>query len=285
MDEALIVKGPPSRGWRRSCLLAHLLLALWASPALAQEEARAILDADRVSYNDETGQASAQGDAALTYQGMAIRAERIDYDAATQRVEAMPLPGEQVSLTYQGRTLRGDRLTYDLQSREGTLTGARTQLAVGEGTLFVHGGELDVLPWDMAVERGMVRGRKGRPEDYVARWRDVAVTTCALEHPHYRLEAKRIELIPGRSVVARRPRVYLGQTYLFTSPFDYAVDIQRRALKHSLTPYFQRSSSRGTGVGITGALGWDGGSFSLGLAWADRAGFEWMAEVEQELGR
>ena len=278
--------------------LGSVLLPAPCSPARAAEpdgtdlngtdmsaSDRVVLNAARVSYNDETGQASAQGEAVLTYQGTTIRAERIDYDAATQRVEAMPLPGEQVELSHSGRFLRGDRLNYDLTTREGVLTGARTQLAAGEGTVFVHGGEIEVVPWETAVERGLVSGRRDSPEDYVAQWRDVTLTTCNQEHPHYRLESKRISFIPGRSVVAKRPRVYLGSTYLFTSPLDYVLRIDRRAVKYSLIPYIQRSSTRGTGGGVTGSLGWDTGSLSLGLAWADRVGFEGMLEVEQELGR
>ncbi|MBQ3446927.1 MAG: hypothetical protein IJG37_04705, partial [Synergistaceae bacterium] len=72
------------------------------------EEVR--LNADRVSFNDETGQAYAEGSAVLTYQGTSIHAERIEYDPTTQKVHAMPLPGEQVLLSSGGRTIRGDQL-------------------------------------------------------------------------------------------------------------------------------------------------------------------------------
>ncbi|MBQ3627164.1 MAG: hypothetical protein II948_10540, partial [Synergistaceae bacterium] len=60
---------------------------------------RVVLNANRVSYNDITGTASAQGKAVLTYKGSKIEAERIDYDANTQKVEAMPLPGDVVKLS------------------------------------------------------------------------------------------------------------------------------------------------------------------------------------------
>ena len=237
--------------------LLALVLCL-VVPAAAEDE-RVVLNASRVSYNDETGQASAQGDATLTYQGLKIEAERIDYDAETQKVEAMPLPRQKVRLT-----------------------GARTSLAAGEGTLYVYGGEIDVVPWETAVERGMVGGR-GTPQDYVAQWREVSLTTCALEHPHYHLESKSISFIPGRCVIAKKPRLYLGGTYIFTFPLDYIVQLQRKALQYSLIPYLQRSSSRGAGGGVNGSLGWGTGALSMGLAWADRIGFEGMFELEQEL--
>ena len=248
----------------------------------AQTPEQVTLNADRVSFNDETGRATAQGNAVLTYQDTTIMAERIEYDADTQKVQAMPLPGKQIVLTNGTRSIRGDQLEYDLNSREGILSGAITRLPVGEegGVLYVYGSEIDVMPWDLAKERGLV---KGVPEEYMLQWREVVLTTCALDHPHYRLESKAITFIPGRSITAKKPRVYLGNTYLFTSPLDYVVQLKRKAVEYSFLPYFQRSDTKGTGGGITGTIGWETGTASLGLAYADRAGFEFMVEVEQEL--
>ena len=240
------------------------------------------LNADRVSFNDETGHAYAEGNAVLTYNDTTIMAERIEYDADTQKVKAMPMPGEKVLLTNGNRTLRGDQIDYDLNSKEGIMTGAATRLAVGEegGVLYVYGSEIDVMPWELAQERGLV---KGEPEEYLLQWRNVALTTCALDHPHYRLESKVISFIPGRKVTAKKPRVYLGNTYLFTSPLDYVVQLKRKAVNYSFIPYVQRTDSKGTGGGITGTIGWDTGSVSLGLAYFGKSGMEYMFEVEQEL--
>ena len=242
------------------------------------------LNANRVSFNDETGHALAEGNAILTYQDTTIMAERIEYDADTQKVQAMPLPGQQIILTNNSRTLKGDKLDYDLNSREGILTGAGTHLPVGEdgGVLYIYGSEIDVIPWGLAVERGLV---KGNPEDYLIQWRDVVLTTCALEHPHYRLESKHITFIPGKKVTAHRPRVYLGNTYLFTSPLDYVVQLKRKAVQYSFLPYFRKSETRGFGGGITGSIGWDTGSASLGLSYMEKAGIEFMFEIEQELNK
>ena len=245
---------------------------------------RVTLNADRVSFNDETGNALAEGGAVLTYNDTTIMAERIEYNADTQKVHAMPLPGEQILLKHGNRTLKGDQIEYDLNTKEGILNGAITQLSVGDngGVLYVYGSEIDVMPWDLAQERGLV---KGSPEDYMIQWNNVVLTTCALEHPHYRLESKTISFIPGKSVTAKKPRIYLGSTYLFTSPLDYVVQLRRRAVKHSFIPYFQKSHSKGPGGGITGTIGWDTGSISLGTAWFNKSGWEFMFELEQELGK
>ena len=206
------------------------------------------LNADRVSFNDETGNALAEGGAVLTYNDTTIMAERIEYNADTQKVRAMPLPGEQILLKHGNRTLKGDQIEYDLNTKEGILNGAITQLSVGDngGVLYVYGSEIDVMPWELAQEKGLV---KGSAEDYLIQWNNVVLTTCALEHPHYRLESKTISFIPGKKVIAKRPRVYLGNTYLFTSPLDYVVQLKRRAVTYSFLPYFQKRNSKGAGGG------------------------------------
>lgn len=281
-------RSTPSTAWFWVVVLSFWVsfsaFSAFSAPAMAAEPGRVVLNADRVSYDDETGRATAEGAAVLNYEEAVIRAERIDYDAHTQKVQAMPLPGEKVTLQAGDKALRGDRLDYDLATKEGVLAGAGTSLPVGAGTLYVHGEEIDVLPWDLAVERGLVRGQPGRPDEFVAEWRDVVLTTCALDHPHYRIESKSIAFVPGKRVVAKRPRVYLGKTYLFTSPMDYVVRIERKALKYSVMPYLQSSKTRGTGGGFTGAIAWETGALSLGVAlWSD-IGAEWMIELEQALG-
>ncbi|MDR1620789.1 MAG: hypothetical protein LBS00_00265 [Synergistaceae bacterium] len=249
--------------------------------ACAEEPQNVILDAERVSYDDATGKASAQGNAVLTYRGTTIRAERIDYDAVSQKVKASPLPGGTVTMRGMGNTVTGDGLEYDLDTGEGVLTGARGSFPVGEGTLYVT-GEIQVLPYDLAAERGLVGGKS--KDSLVVEGKNVSATTCALDHPHYRIEAKRIVFVPGRRVVARKPRLYLGDTFVFTYPLDYIVQIDRKAMQYAITPYVQHSEERGTGVGLSGALGWDTGALGLGMTYWSGIDFEWMAEVEQSLG-
>ncbi len=241
------------------------------------------LNADRVSFNDETGHALAEGNAILIYNDISIMAERLDYDADTQKVQAMPLPNQQVVITDGEKVIKGDNLTYDLNTQEGILTGARSAVPIGEdgGVLYVYGEDIDVMPWELAKERKLVHGE---PADYLIEWKSVVLTTCALDHPHYRLEAKKISFIPGKKLVAKRPRIYLGSKYLFTSPLDYVVQFKRRAVTHSFLPYFQRSSTRGAGAGITGSIGWDTGHASVGVAWANKTGWEALFEIDQDLG-
>ncbi len=238
------------------------------------------LNADRVSFNDETGQALAEGKAVLQYGDATIQAERIEYDASSQKVKALALPNEQVTLSYGNKYVKADQLDYDLISQEGILSGPHTRLAVGEGVLYVYGKEINVIPWDLAEERGLV---KGAAADYLARWSEVTLTTCTLEHPHYKLVAKSVSFVPGKKVIAKKPRIYLGNLYLFSSPFDYVVELKRRAVSYSIWPYFQHSDKRGTGGGLRISAGWQTGKAALDIAYATESKFEWAFEIEQQL--
>jgi LPS-assembly protein len=261
------------------------LCAFAAQEELNQEKSgqeEVVLDAERVSYDDETGRAAAEGGAVLTYGDTRIHAERIDYDAATQTVKASPLPGQTVRLQSGGRTLTSDGLEYNLLTSEGVLLDAKSSVPVGEGTLYVSGGSLQVLPYSLAEERGLVR-RNSAGQTYVGIWENVSATTCGLAHPHYRIETKRILFVPGRRLVAKRPRLYLGNTYVFTYPMDYIVNLDRKALKYSIVPYVQNDERKGTGAGLSGAFAWESGSISLGAAYWGNTGFEWLAEVDQRI--
>ena len=259
------------------------LVFMLAGASWAAEPEVLTLNADRVSFSDETGQATAEGSAVLNYQGTTIQAERIDYDAVNMKVNAMPLPGDKITLTREGRTLRGDNLEYDLETQEGVLNGAASRVPIGEdgGVLYVYGGEINVIPWALAQERGLV---KSSPEEFVIQWRNVALTTCTQDHPHYRLESKNVSFIPGQKVTAHKPRIYLGKTYLFTSPFDYVMRLgERSGLQYSFFPYIKNSDTKGSGGGFNGTIGWDTGELGLGLSYLDKAGFEFMLELYQRI--
>jgi LPS-assembly protein len=263
-------------------LFLFFLLPAGPLRAFAEEPGEVVLDAERVSYDDETGRAAAEGGAVLTYQGTTIHAERIDYDASTQTVKAAPLPGESVRLQRGGRTVTGDGLEYNLLTSEGVLLDAQSRIPIGEGALYVSGGSLQILPYGLAAERGLVR-RDDTGQAYIGIWENVSATTCTLDHPHYRIETKRILFVPGRRLVAKRPRLYLGDTYIFTYPMDYIAQLDRKALKHSIVPYAENDGHKGAGTGLSGAFAWESGSVSLGASYWSRVGGEWTAEIDQRI--
>ncbi|GHV44150.1 organic solvent tolerance protein OstA [Synergistales bacterium] len=277
-------KSRNGRAKRNGIAVIFAAMFFVCSPLLAEEVEKVTLDAARVMYDDEAGAAEATGSAVMRYRDTVIRAERIDYDVTNQKVTARPALGETVSLQSDGRIIRGNSLEYNLGSEEGVMEGVKSGLPIESGILYLSGGDLQILPYGAAAERGLVKKKSEPDASYVGLGENISATTCALDHPHYRVESKRIIFVPGKQVTAKSPRLYLGKTYIMTYPMDYVVDIDREALKYSVTPYFQNSNAKGGGGGLSGAFTWETGSVAIGGALWSRAGAEWMAEIEQQLG-
>ena len=243
------------------------------------------LNAQKVTYDDFSGTASAEGDAILTYGDVRIVAERIDYDDESGKVVASSLPDKGVVLSNGKQALRGDKLEYDIKTAEGVMSGAKSTLAVDGVFVHVKGDNLEAIPYELAVERKLVSSKSNFSGDYVIKWDNVSVTTCALDHPHYRLESKRLIFTPGHRVVVKRPRLYLGDKFAFTYPFDYIINMKReKGIKTAIFPTISYQSSKGTEVGISGPITWDSGGINFGVSYWTDIGFEWKATLEQKLG-
>ena len=267
-------------------LVLFVCILFYGFPAYATEDQpRVTLDAERISFDDSLGQATAEGNAVLTHGDARIRAERIDYDIASNTARAFPRPGGWVSLESEGRHLLGRSLEYDLNTQEGVMSGVRSSVGVDRGTLFISGGELQSMPYDLAMERGLISHRIRRAPEHVAIGSNVTVTTCIMDRPHYRLVTRNLVVIPGRRMIVRRPRVYLGNTLIFVYPMDYIVRLNRDdSLLSSFLPYIEYNRTRGLGIVSRGGFELGSSLVSIGLGYWNRVGFEWMAAVEQDIG-
>ena len=244
------------------------------------------LNAEKIIYDDFSGTATAEGDAVLYYGDVRIFAERIDYDDEAGRVIASSIPGTGVTLTNNSQVLRGDKLLYDINTSEGVLTGAKSTMAVNGTTVYVYGDNLEAIPYELAAERKIISGKSSFDGDYVIKWDNVSLTTCALDHPHYRLEAKRVIFIPRHRVIVRNPRVYLDEKYIFTYPFDYIINVNRETrVRSAIFPTVSFQSSKGTGIGFSGPITWESGGINLGILYWTDIGFEWSAGLEQKIGK
>jgi len=244
------------------------------------------LDADKITYDDITGTATAEGNALLSYGDVRILAERIDYDDEAGKVVASSIPDKGVVLSNGRQALTGDQLLYDINTSEGVLTGAKSTVIVNGKAVFIKGENLEAIPYDLAVDRKLISSKSSFDGDYVIKWDNVSITTCNLEHPHYRLEAKRFIFTPQHKIVVKRPRLYLGEKYIFTYPFDYIINVNRqRSVETAIFPNIAYQSSKGTGIGFSGPIAWETGSINFGLLYWGDIGFEWNVALEQRIGK
>jgi LPS-assembly protein len=257
-----------------SLLAALLILLLGRAPAGAAQEIK--LDADRISFEESSGVATAEGNVRITNEDMRLIAPYVEYDSANQSVKAVSSSEGAVTFISAGNRVNGERLDYNLATRRGFLTRPNGKVEA----FYVKGDSIEVMPISD------ITGKKpsGEYEDAAARWSGVVITTCSYPEPHYRLEAKELSVVPGRRVIIRKPRVFLGETQVFTYPFDYVVNIgARRGGRQAIFPKIGYESGKGVGLGVSGPLVWDSGEIDLEVLWWSDNIWEGNALLRQQV--
>lgn len=263
------------------------------SPAAAEEKGDVILDADKVIFDQSTGMAESEGNSRLRQDNVRIFSHRMEYDTVNQFTVATSRPGEVVTLLYGSNRFTGKTLEYDMASREGILTDATGDLPAGQqgGVVYIRGKDLEVVPLTAALEKKWVKKRHTRrvtdEEGQVAKWTDASLTTCPMPRTHYRLQTKRLVVIPGVRVIAKNPRVYIAETFLFSYPFDYVIPLhgQKDYLLGIFIPSIVHDGDKGLGYAIEGPYAWDTGEVTMAFRYWSDIDFEGRMGLRQRFGR
>ncbi len=266
------------------CLGAVLWL-LWLAPAWAAEsDQEAVLDALNIQYIERMGVAVADGEVIFRYGAMEARADKVLIETDSGLVRAYALPGASVVLTSEGNTVVGDYLEYNLHSRSGFMTLPSAMAPSGRGATYIEAERVQITTAQQAHSDQWLRGRyiaSSSPDSMVMRWESSKFTTCKLsEDQHYLLTSKHMVVVPGKWVIAKTPRVYLGGAYLFTYPFDYVARASRRNL--NFMPMLGYDSDKELGIVSQGTLFWRNGHIDLSVGYWS-TGFEWQVKIEQTL--
>ena len=223
------------------------------------EDARGAAEGDTVAY-DRVAYSSATIDyyvprnrivltsgARVEYKTTELRAGRIEFDPEAELMVATEGP----DLVEGGERLVGSRLGYDLSDESGAVIGGVTTFEEG-----LYAGD-----WIARESDGSLSVRDG------------VYTTCADEHPHYRLVAPRMRIYLDDKVVARPVILYIGEIPVLALPF-YVFPIRRERHSGFLIPTLE--------VGLSG----DSGRFirNFGYYWAPNDYFDvsaWADYYEQ----
>ena len=272
---------------------AAFFACTFPSPSGAEPKGDIILDGDRVIFDQASGMAEAEGTVRLRQDNVRIFSHRMEYDTVNQHAVATSRPGEVVTLLYGGNRFTGKTLEYDMDAGEGVLTDATGDLPAGTrgGTVYIRGKNLEVVPLDSALEKKWIKKRHTRrvkeEDQQVAKWTDASLTTCPLPKTHYRLMTKRLVVIPGVRVIAKNPRVYIAEKFLFSYPFDYVVPLhgEKDYLLGIFTPSIVYDSDKGVGYALTGPYAWDTGEVTMAFRYWSNIDFEARAGLRQRFGR
>jgi hypothetical protein len=181
-------------------LIVLLLLSCLLPSAAAtkeKEEDSFTLSGDPVRwYPDEKVSAV---NVQFKYKEYTITSDTMDLDLKTN----IAVFKGRVLLTVHNSTVNGESLTLNLKTREWLLKAARTKVDPAmmqggiSGPVFLQGASISETNNEIKVNSGML-------------------TTCDQANPHYKFEARDIEIYPGSRIVAHKVSVYVLGHKLYT---------------------------------------------------------------------
>lgn len=265
----------------RSLLFSFVLLALLLDVSYSWAASEISVEGERLVYEEAQGMARAEGDVRLAYEDLRMRTSFLEMDTERQIVRASSDGKTPVTLLWRGRRFEGDSMEFDFNSGRGLVRNAGGRVE----HLLVRGKDLEVLPVDEALRRGLLSAKQVRgleEGEIVGWWQHVEMTTCTEPRPHYRLTTKKLVVIPGERVIVKQPRVYIGERLIFTYPFDYIVSARRSS--GVFLPMPRYDGTKGAGLGISGPLSWPSGQAELSVVAWSRINPEGNLALTQRLG-
>lgn len=156
-----------------------------------------------------------------------INGDNVEYSADNKEVVAT---GD-IEVIYKGSKLTCNKLKVNMQSKEG--------LAEGNARLEDENGVVtgEKIVYDFANKTGVIYNADFRANPYFGKSKKVEkvsesefvskggyFTTCSLDHPHFRLASKKINMFPGDKVRSKQTTLYLGAVPVVYLPrFNYSM--------------------------------------------------------------
>ena len=181
------------------CTLAFVLLTYPARAAeQGTEEGVRIVATESGSYDWDKQVFVARGEVVVTSGDLTLQGDMLTMDLASGDVFVQG----NVRLSQAEQELQGDSLVFNVETGEGSLENARTEIAVTEdnGTIFISGETVRI-----------------EDEQYLVS--SATFTTCDLEDSHFHLATKELEYYPGDKVIIRGVTYYEGTVPLFYWPY------------------------------------------------------------------
>ncbi|MDP2912838.1 MAG: LptA/OstA family protein [Candidatus Omnitrophota bacterium] len=171
---------------------AHASLNPFSKEAGASEPI--IVDGDRVEYFQAQKKAVGTGNVSLKYKDIVLTSDKITVYLDTREAIAEG----SVKITQKGSYFTGERINYNFDTRKS---------AVIDGYVAsnpFYGSAKDV---ERPAGKDMYKLKRGY------------ITTCDLEEPHYRVQARHVEIYPQEKIVARNILVFIGDCPVLYLPY------------------------------------------------------------------
>ena len=180
-------------------LIAYSFI-LFSSVAYAKEpemkqKAPIVVNGDKVEYFHEQKKVIGVGNISIDYEDVKLTCDKVTVYLDTREAIAEG----NVKVTQKDTYLTGDKMNYNFDKRSGTIIDAYVNYVP------FYGKSKDVEK----LGENNINIKKGQ------------ITTCDLEKPHYRIEARTIEIYVEDKVIARDVVMYVGNCPIMWLPCYY----------------------------------------------------------------
>jgi LPS-assembly protein len=165
----------------------------YAETPQPQAKAPIIVDGDKVEYFQEQKKVEGTGNISIQYKGILLTCDKVTVDLETREAIAEG----NVKVQQKGAYVTGEKISYNFDTQKGS----------------VIQGELSAKPFYGKSKKVEKAGEKqvNMEKGYV--------TTCDLEHPHYRIEAKEVRVYLNDKVIAKNIVFYVGKVPIMYLPY------------------------------------------------------------------
>lgn len=181
-------------------LLAFAIVFGATSPSQAQEikakqiaasQAPIVIEANELSFSDETGDILARGKVVITNQGQRVEADQINGNAKLNEIWI----NEQARFSEPGASLTGNHTLYNYKLKTGSMEEVKGKV----GHKYVSGEAINMYPNQYVISHG-------------------STTNCPAKVPDYHVSADKIEIWPDEQMIAYNAKFWLGNKVIFSLP-------------------------------------------------------------------
>jgi lipopolysaccharide assembly outer membrane protein LptD (OstA) len=151
-----------------------------------------IINGDTVEYSTDAQEVTASGNVEIIYADSRLTCEKLTVNTQTKQGVA----SGHARLDDKQGVIEGDKLVYNFQTRTGSIVDAQFRANPYFGKVKYLDKENDT--------------------DFVARYG--SISTCSFDRPHYKINSKQVNVVPGKSIQAKDNILYLGGFPLLYMP-------------------------------------------------------------------
>ncbi|WP_373325445.1 LPS-assembly protein LptD [Sporomusa paucivorans] len=165
--------------------------AVTAEQAPQAPKAPIVIEADNLSFSDETGDIRAEGNVVITNQGQKVEAELVNGNAKLSEIWI----NDEAQFSQPDSHLTGHHTLYNYKLKTGSMENVKGKI----GRKYVAGDIINIYPEQYVIDHG-------------------STTNCPAKVPDYHVSADKIEIWPGDQMIAYNAKFWIGNKVIFSLP-------------------------------------------------------------------